>query len=688
VQTPRLALALTIAVIVICARIVVGGQTWDDVAYHTEVAPPRLAAAAQLVHGTLPGWWDGAGLGVPLLAEPSHGAAYPLVWLARSPRALDWLIVLHLAWAALGIAIWARRRGAGELTALAAGLFVVTSGAVIGAGLRGALFGIAHLPWIAWSAEAVRERRASVVLGASLGLVALSGQLAILVDAVVLALVLARPSWRLAAALGAGLLVGALQWVPVLATLGTTAGSHYRSLAVHALAGVVAPSSLYIGASVLVLAVLAVLGGSWRLGVVTAVALALAAMHVGAPELQLAVIAVIAAGASAPVLDQLTEGQRRPRLALLAGAVLTIVALGFSDDRARVHGGIGVACTLAAVAVAWRVRAAWRTPVILVLVIAPGVGGLGLAAPTDARSIVEDKPVWVQAIGERPPPLRMYWPAAMTDVAPGAVAGVERTSDFRRTVNTGAVMDLADAIATLAGSSAAHWGIDAARTDDPGRPRDTDRTWAASAHDGGLLLARYGITLAVLPAQKLAGVKPLGMHGAYGLVELNGGPLPASPPAEVALDWTYTEDSATALAQLFSDAHPAPKTLVVLSGRGSTSQESGGHMGPCTIGAWTDGVIDLTCTSPTDAFAVVSSSALPGWSATVDDRAAPWITADVIRRAVAFPAGTHHVHWGYKTPGRGLGLLVTALGIAVLFALSLIPPSPPSTPDRAPRASS
>ena len=95
-------------------------------------------------------------------------------------------------------------------------------------------------------------------------------------------------------------------------------------------------------------------------------------------------------------------------------------------------------------------------------------------------------------------------------------------------------------------------------------------------------------------------------------------------------------------------------------------------MAPCQITSWTDGDIDLSCTSPSDAFAVVSSSALPGWSVTVDDHAAPWLTADVIRRAVAIPAGTHRVHWTYETPGKGLAFLLAALGIAGLIALSLV----------------
>src|SRR5206468_12623652 len=107
-----------------------------------------------------------------------------------------------------------------------------TAGTVIGAGLRGAVFPLAYLPWIAWSAEALRGagvsrgdgtgdvRRASLVLGASLAMVALGGDLTILIDALVLAVALgaARTSAvRLALACAAGLAIGAVQWAPAIA---------------------------------------------------------------------------------------------------------------------------------------------------------------------------------------------------------------------------------------------------------------------------------------------------------------------------------------------------------------------------------------------------------------------------------------------------------------------------------------
>jgi len=94
------ALALIVAVLATQARVVIGGATWDDATYQTEIVPPRLAAAHAIHAGTWPAWWDGASLGVPLAAEPSHGALAPATLLAASPRGLDLVMVLGIAWLA------------------------------------------------------------------------------------------------------------------------------------------------------------------------------------------------------------------------------------------------------------------------------------------------------------------------------------------------------------------------------------------------------------------------------------------------------------------------------------------------------------------------------------------------------------------------------------------------------------
>src|SRR3569623_857287 len=237
--------------------------------------------------------------------------------------------------------------------------------------------------------------------------------------------------------------------------------------------------------------------------------------------------------------------------------------------------------------------------------------------------------------------------------------------------------ELPDEIATLAGTVGARWNLALANARDPARAPLTDATWTAAAHDGGALLERYGIAFAIVPAQMIAGVKALGQHGAYALVERQ-----AAPPAAVALDWTFETDLGRTFDLLFPSKRQAIASAIVLRGTGQASQESSGALVPCTIRRWHAGTIELACTSPEPAYAVVSSSATRGWSVTVDDRAQPWLVADVIRRAVAVPQGAHHIVWTYRPAGFVLGLVLAALGIALLVALSLTggAPDPASDP--------
>jgi uncharacterized membrane protein YfhO len=65
----------------------------------------------------------------------------------------------------------------------------------------------------------------------------------------------------------------------------------------------------------------------------------------------------------------------------------------------------------------------------------------------------------------------------------------------------------------------------------------------------------------------------------------------------------------------------------------------------------------------------VSSTAAAGWSVSLDDRDAEWLIADVMRRAVAMPAGAHRVRWTYAVPGLRAGALVALAGVLLLVAL-------------------
>ncbi len=718
-----MALVLVAIALVVFAPVVLGGKTWDDTRYHTEIAPPRLAAAEAVLGGEVPTWWDGTALGVPLLGEPSHGAAYPLAWIAATPLALDLVLVLHVLWCALGIALWARRLGASELGALVAAVLAATTGIVASAALRGALPALAHLPWVAVAASqlaAASSRRARArwtgALALLLGIVGLAGQLAVLVQAIALASVLSPRRWRwLVAACGAGLAIATVQWLPALFVLRDSAGATVHAMPLSRLVELIVPlrsdagwfPSLYAGAPLLALASL----GRPRLRVVILVGahavLALVAGRggwphwLGAPELHVAALVLVAAAHAGTGFDALVAGERRAYLALGGGAVALVLALGSftvlrgrvsgdqlaAIDRALISGGLALACIAAALLVMWRVHSTAkpidrRSLLLAVLAVAPTVGALPVVAPTIDRAVVADPPPWVAkaltptdftiegdettAAGLRP--LRVFRPIMSFEDSPNPV------------VEAGA---LEDAIATLAGTSAAKWGIGAARSEDPARPRIHDRVWLAAAAAGGQLLDRYSIALAILPRSMVGGrgFAHVASRGAWSLVR-----FPASPSAALVYEWIFVEDAATAIGRLFPPGvgHGLGSGLLVLQGRGADHQDEPRRAQPCTIERWEGNVIDLRCTADRPAYAVVSSTAADGWDVEIDGRATSWHVADLMRRAVAVPAGEHLVTWRYHARGLRLALVLAALGIAGLIALWLLHGRDPDDRDRAP----
>jgi hypothetical protein len=227
-------------------------------------------------------------------------------------------------------------------------------------------------------------------------------------------------------------------------------------------------------------------------------------------------------------------------------------------------------------------------------------------------------------------------------------------------------------MATFAGTSGAKWGTGAARSEDPARPVLHDRVWAAAASVGGALFDRYGIALAILPVSMVSGGTPfkeLARRGGWALVE-----FPASPTAALVYEWIFAPDLDAALARVFPPgaASGLSSGMVVLLGQGAQNQDEPGPAQPCKLVRWDAGAIDLECAPDRAAYAVISSTAARGWTAEVDGRDAPWLVADVMRRAVPLTPGTHTVAWRYSTPGLRLGLALAALGIAALVGLWLV----------------
>lgn len=673
-----IALVLATVTLVVQARVLVGGKTWDDVRYHTQVAPPRYAAATAVQEGSLPTWWEGTGFGVPLLGEPSHGAAYPAHWIAGTPRSLELLLILHLFIAALGTALWARKLGASEVAAVVCGILVTTTGVIATAVVRGYAPALAWLPWIGWAALARRP----VLVGAFVALVGLAGDLGILIDAVVLAALLVDRSQRARGviAVACGLAIASLQWIPAALALPHLAGSGVHGIKIARFLEIAVPMrslddsfpTIFIGAPLLALA------GVTKLQRRILVLVALLAIASAFSGQQLAVLALVAAAHAGPSIDALFASdtevlgpRRRALLALVGATILTAIAVGvFGTLRSRIDdathrdlldhairdGSISIVCAAGAALFAWRMRVAATPLVVSLLLVAPGVLGQSAILPVTDRHIVDDASSWVSPALTAPPPVRVYRPIKLLedihDTSPPTLEGE---------------------LPTFSGASGSLWGIGAARSEDPGRLAVHDQVWFAAASAGGQLLARYGITLAILPVGTLGSgdgtTMELGRRGSWALVRFS-----AAPPAAVFHEWLFASDLATELKRLFPPGSKTglPSGLVVLHGSGRENQDEPGPPEPCTVERWEPGALDLVCTAHEDAmgaYAVVASTPLPGWSVTVDDHATPWLTADVLRRAVAISAGTHRVQWRYRAPGLTVAFVLAAVGLLGLVAL-------------------
>lgn len=119
--------------------------------------PWRRAALDMLRAGRLPLWNPWVGNGAPLLANYQSALLYPPNWLALAmplDLALNWLLVLHVMWAGVGMAALARRLGYRPLGQAVAGLaFGLSQYVVARAGFYSINAAVAWLPWVVWAGE-------------------------------------------------------------------------------------------------------------------------------------------------------------------------------------------------------------------------------------------------------------------------------------------------------------------------------------------------------------------------------------------------------------------------------------------------------------------------------------------------------------------------------------------------------
>lgn len=132
--------------------------------------------------GQLPLWNPYLFMGAPFLANSQAGVFYPpnwpLVWL-DAPTAVKVAIISHAAWAAVGMAVFARRALRASVTgALVAGLVFAYSGYLLAQIEHvNQLQGLAWLPWLFWLWDAATrgQRKALLAMALAFGMQLLAG---------------------------------------------------------------------------------------------------------------------------------------------------------------------------------------------------------------------------------------------------------------------------------------------------------------------------------------------------------------------------------------------------------------------------------------------------------------------------------------------------------------------------------
>ncbi|MFO7649795.1 MAG: YfhO family protein [bacterium] len=161
----------------------------------------------------------------------------------------------------------------------------------------------------------------------------------------------------------------------------------------------------------------------------------------------------------------------------------------------------------------------------------------------------------------------------------------------------------------------------------------------------------------------------LRIDSAAGVMTLDTNPQ-ALPRARMFHRWTVEPDRDRALALLgdsLFDLHAA----LTLDADPLVPQDTGGQDSVAFIERRPNRM-RLRVENERPGVLFLSEMFHPSWRATVDGRPAPILRADAVLRGVALPAGTHEVELHYDTGIIRLGVLISALGLALGLALALL----------------
>jgi hypothetical protein len=177
-------LFVILAPVILFAPFLIGAQMFYWGTPLLQFYPWRYFALESIRAGFLPLWTPYLGNGAPLVANYQSALFYPPNWLSLVmplDLSLNWLMVLHILWAGLGMVTLARALGFGALGQCIAGLaFGMGQYVVARASFYSINAAVAWVPWVVWAIDGgLRHKgqgvRRALILSAVLALQLLAG---------------------------------------------------------------------------------------------------------------------------------------------------------------------------------------------------------------------------------------------------------------------------------------------------------------------------------------------------------------------------------------------------------------------------------------------------------------------------------------------------------------------------------
>jgi len=417
-------------------------------------APMRAETARTLSTGAAPWLNQDNGCGEAWFANPETGVLYPPAWLhlvLPGEWAIAAEIALHLAWLSLGVGLLTGRLGAGRGGRLVAEVAAWSAGPILTTvGVLNNLETMAWLPWMVLAAR-LEDRRSVPLLGAATAMAWLGGEPQIWALGAVLAVGTARHRMRAFAGLALGTAVVMVQLIPFI--FWVVEGDRGPAAAAWALRGALSPGSwggvlapglvtapgkmvyaesLFLGAPLLLCALLGGLRHRWVL--VAAIALGVFATlpEIGAGGLFLRLtgglvrypsrFALVGLALMLPLIGSGAEawlgGQGRRLGAVLALFALFLCAVGSHPGRWWMAGAPAALLLVSVVVPSWR---SLRAGVLVAGLAAMIAAGLPLLDLQPSRSLAPATPTWPEAREGG----RIYTPAPAQDVMAWLASGLK-----------------------------------------------------------------------------------------------------------------------------------------------------------------------------------------------------------------------------------------------------------------------